>query len=63
MNVTTIYQLKAIDSEIKQNSLNSVNFSNDFTLDQMKKKTRLNRSNPIDTKDALDIHRFLMKEK
>ena len=65
-----MYQLKAKDSEIRQYPLCLGNILNDFTIDTMKKTglkgnvhiITVDYSNPIDTSDILDIHRFLMKE-
>ena len=58
-----LVQFKAKDSEIKDHKLCWVNFSKDFTTNNMK-KTGLKRSvnfffvdfNPIDTNGILDIH-------
>ena len=69
VNATKIYQFKAKDSEIKDYALCLGNISKDFTINNMKKKTRLKGNvnvfsvdfNPIDTNDILDIHKYLMK--
>ena len=68
VNAAKIYQFKAKNSEIKDYALCLDNISKDFTIDNMKKagwKGILNffsvDSNPIDTNDILDIHKYLMK--
>ena len=69
VNATNLYQFKAKDSEIKQNTLCLGNISNDFTLDNVK-TSGLKGSvmvfsvdyNPIDTNYILDIHTYSMKE-
>ena len=69
VNTTKIYQFKAKNSEIKDYTLCLGNISKDFTINNMKKKTRLRGVviffsvdfNPIDTNDILDIHKYLIK--
>ena len=69
VNAVKMHQFKAKDSEIKQYPLSLGNISKDFTIDNMK-KTGLKGTvqsfsvdyNPINTRDILDIHRFLMKK-
>ena len=71
VNATKIYQFRAKDSEIKDYTLCLGNISKDFTINNMKKKTRLKGSikfflldfNPTDTNNFLDIHRYSMKGK
>ena len=71
VNATKIYQFKSDNSEIKDYALCLGHISKDFTINNMKKKTGLNRSvnffsvefNPIDYKNILDIHKYLMKAK
>ena len=67
-----IYHFKAKGSEIKDHTLCLGNISNDFAIDNMKKKkTGLKGSVklfsvgfiPIDTNNILDIHGYLMKGK
>ena len=67
VNATKIYQLKAKNSEIKDDALCLGNISKDFTIYNMR-KTRLKEVlffsvgfNPIDTNNVLDIHKYLMK--
>ena len=65
-----IYQFKVNDSEIKKYTLCLGNFSKDFTINNMKKKTGLKRSvnffsvdyRSINTNGVLDIRKYLMKE-
>ena len=68
VNGTKTYRFKTKDSEIKDYTLCSGNISKDFTANNMKKKrTGLKGSvqfcsvdfNPIDTKDILNIHRYV----
>ena len=68
VNAAKIYQFKAKNSEIKDYALCLDNILKDFTIDNMKKaglKGIVNffsvDSNPIDTNDILDIHKYLMK--
>ena len=64
VNATKVYQFKAKDSEIKDYT----HVSKDYTINNMK-KTRLVGVvkfvsvdfNPIDTNNILDIHKYLMK--
>ena len=64
-----MYEFKAKDSEIKDDTLCLGNISKDFTINNMK-KAGLKGSvkffsvdfNPIDTNDILDIHKYLMKK-
>ena len=70
VNATKIYQFKAKDSEVKYYILRLGNISKDFTINNMKKRNRIKRTckifsanfNPIDTKDVLDIQKYLMKK-
>ena len=64
-----MYQFKAKDSEIKPYPLCLGNISKDFTLDNVKNaglkgsvKNFFIDFNPINTRDIIDIHRYLMKE-
>ena len=69
VNAAKVYQFKAKNSEIKDYALCLGNISNNFTINNLKKKTGLKGVviffsvdfNPIDTNDILDIHKFLMK--
>ena len=69
VNATKIYQFKAKDFEIKDYELCLGNISNNFKINNLKKKNRIERGckifsvdfNPIDTKDIVDIHKYLMK--
>ena len=69
VNATIMYEFKAKDSEIKDDTLCLGNISKDFTINNMK-KAGLKGSvkffsvdfNPIDTNDILDIHKYLMKK-
>ena len=68
VDATKVYQYKTKISEIKNYTLCLGNISKDFTINNMT-KTELKAVvklfsvdfNPIDTKDILDIHRYLMK--
>ena len=68
VNATKVYQFKAKNSEIKDYALCLGNISKDFTINNMK-KIELNGVvkffsvgfNPINTKNILDIHKYLMK--
>ena len=68
VNSTKVYQFKAKNSEIKDYALYLGNISKDFTINNLK-KTRSKgvvkifsvNFKPIDTKDILDINRYLMK--
>ena len=65
VNATKIYQFKAKYSEIEDYKLCLGNISKDFTINDMKLKTRSKGSvkffsvdfNPIDNSNILDIHR------
>ena len=65
VNATKIYQLKAKDSEIKDYALCLCNVSKDFTINNMKKKTRLKLVgkflsvdfNPIETNNIIGMHK------
>ena len=65
VNATKIYQLKAKDSEIKDYALCLCNVSKDYTINNMKKKTRLKvvgkffsvDFNPIETNNIIDMHK------
>ena len=68
VNATKVYQFKAKDSEIKDYALCLGNVSKDFTINNMKKTGIKGVVNffvvdfkPIDIKDILDIHKYLMK--
>ena len=68
VNATNVYQFKAKNWEIKDYALCLGNVSNDFTIHNMKKtvlKGVVNffsiDFNPIDNKDILNIHKYLMK--
>ena len=70
VNATEIYQFKAKDSEIKDYALHLRNISKDFKINNMKKtglkgivKFFLVDFNSISTKDILDTHEYLIKEK
>ena len=62
-------QFKAKDSEIKDYTLCLSNISKNFTVNNMKKKTKLKviakfylvYYNPMDINYILDIHKYLMK--
>ena len=68
VNAKKMCQFKAKDSEIKAYTMCLGNISKDFTINNLKKKTKLKVSvkcfsfgfNPIDTNDILDNHRYLM---
>ena len=68
VNATKVYQIKAKDSEIKDYTLCLSNISKDFIINNMK-KTGLKGivkffpvdSNPIDTNDIFDIHKYLKR--
>ena len=69
-NATKIYQFKAKDFVIKDDTLYLGNILRDFTINNMRKtglKGILNffsvGFNPIDTNDILDTHKYLMKGK
>ena len=71
VNPTKIYQFKAKDSKIKSYALILGNISKDFTVKRICKNPLKGLKgivkffsvdfNPIDTKDILDIHKYLMK--
>ena len=69
VNATKVYQFKAKNSEIKDYARCLGNISNNFTINDLKKKPGLKGAvkffsvefNPIDTNDILDIHKYLMK--
>ena len=69
VNATKVYQFKAKNSKIKDYALCLGNVSKNFTINNMK-KIGLKRVakffsvdfNPIDTKDILNIHKYLMKK-
>ena len=68
VNVTTIHQFKAKDSEIKKYPLFLGNISKEFSVGNMK-KAGLNRYvynfsvdyNIIDTRNIVNVHKHLMK--
>ena len=68
VNATTVDQFKAKNLEIKDCALCLDNILKDFTINNTK-KTRLKGFliffsvdlNPLDTKNILDIHKYLMK--
>ena len=70
VNATKIYQFKAKDPEITIYPSSLGNISNNFTANNMKKKTGLNGYvyefsvdyNIIDTSNIIDIRKYLMKK-
>ena len=68
VDVIKVYQYKTKNSEIKNHALCLGSISKDFTINNMTKtglkgvvKLFSVDFNPIDTKDILNIHRYLMK--
>ena len=70
VNGTEIYKFKAKDSEIVASPLCLENFSKDWSIDNMKKKTGFNGYaydfsvdyDSTDVDDIKDIHKYLMKK-
>ena len=70
VNGTDIIKFKAKDSEIVANPLYLGNISKDFSVDNIKKKKRLNGYaydfsvdyDAIAVDDILDIHKYLMEK-
>ena len=70
VNGTEIYKFKAKDSEIAATPLCLGNISNDWSADNMRKKTRFNGHiydfsvdyDAIAVDDIKDIHKYLMKK-
>ena len=69
-NATKICKFKAQDSEIKNYLLCFGNISGDFSANNMKKRTRLNRCvynfsvdyRAFDASNIIDIHKYLTKK-
>ena len=65
-----IYPFKAEGSETKDYAMCLGNISKDITINNMKKKNRMERNwnffsfdvNPIDTNNTLDIFNYVMKK-
>ena len=68
-NATKMFQFKAKDFEIKDYAFSLGDTSNNFTINNIKKGIKRSCKfssvdfNPIDTKNILDIHKYLMKRK